>query len=122
MAKGLKAMLAALPLLTAAVPAAATSETFLPQDDVAGAWWLYKSVFVKDGRVIDQANGEVSHSEGQGYGMLAAVAADDREGFDALWRWTRQSLYVRGDALAAWKWDPNRATSSIRTMPPTAIS
>ncbi|OLP61218.1 hypothetical protein BJF93_20720 [Xaviernesmea oryzae] len=93
-----------LPLAVRAAP-----ETFLPQDYLRGAWWLYKSVFVEEGRVVDPSNGSVSHSEGQGYGMLIAVAADDRAGFDALWSWTKKTLYVRGDALAAWKWDPNAA-------------
>ena len=32
-----------------------------------------------DGRVIDTFNGGVSHSEGQGWGMLMAVAFDDPE-------------------------------------------
>ena len=48
----------------------------LPQKD---AWRAYKARFVTaQGRVVDTANGLVSHSEGQGYGMLLAVAADDR--------------------------------------------
>ncbi|PYE23532.1 endoglucanase [Rhizobium sp. PP-CC-3A-592] len=85
------------------------AETLLPTDYIAGAWWLYKSAFVENGRVIDRSNGNVSHSEGQGYGMLIAVAADDREAFDTLWAWTRENLQVRGDALSAWRWSPDTA-------------
>ncbi|KQS64112.1 hypothetical protein ASG39_13130 [Rhizobium sp. Leaf371] len=87
-----------------------SAETFLPADYIAGAWWLYKSIFVENGRVVDRSNGNVSHSEGQGYGMLIAVAADDRETFDALWTWTQENLQVREDALSAWRWSPDAAT------------
>ena len=70
-------------------------------------WDAYKRSFVSPaGRVIDNANRGISHSEGQGYAMLIAVAADDRATFDLLWSWTRSSLLVRDDDLAAWRWDP----------------
>jgi endoglucanase len=73
------------------------------------AWRDYKSRFISEqGRVIDTANGGISHSEGQGYGMLLAVAADDRAGFDALWGWTRANLMVRDDELIAWRWEPDK--------------
>lgn len=76
-------------------------------------WPQFKTRFVRDdGRVIDTANGQISHSEGQGYAMLLAVAVDDRETFDSLWRWTRQTLGVRSDGLFAWVYDPQ--TQSIR--------
>lgn len=71
-------------------------------------WAQYKGRFVTDsGRVVDTANGGVSHSEGQGYGMLFAVAADDRAAFDRIWSWTRANLMVRDDQLLAWRWEPN---------------
>jgi endoglucanase len=71
-------------------------------------WLAYTSRYVtEDGRVVDTYNGDVSHSEGQGYGMLLAVAYDDREQFDRLWDWTRSNLQVRDDRLFAWKWDPS---------------
>jgi endoglucanase len=72
-------------------------------------WRAYKGRFVTEsGRVVDTANGGISHSEGQGYGMLLAVAADDRAGFEAIWGWTRANLFVRGDELAAWRWEPEK--------------
>lgn len=72
-------------------------------------WRDYKARFVtQSGRVVDTANGKISHSEGQGYGMLLAVAADDRIGFEAVWGWTRANLFVRGDELAAWRWEPDQ--------------
>lgn len=92
--------------------------------DVPGSGWLarawrdYVARFVVDGRVVDDANG-ISHSEGQGYAMLIAVRAGDREGFARIWDWTREALMVREDGLVAWRWeggatqgvtDPNNAT------------
>lgn len=72
-------------------------------------WRAYRSRFVTEsGRVVDTANGGISHSEGQGYGMLLAVAAGDRAGFEAIWGWTRANLFVRGDELAAWRWEPEK--------------
>ncbi len=71
-------------------------------------WANYKRAFVSPGgRVIDNANGDVSHSEGQGYGMLLAVAADDPATFARLWDWTRSQLMLRPDGLAAWRWQPD---------------
>ena len=59
-----------------------------------------------EGRVTDDANGGVSHSEGQGYAMLLAMRADDRAAFERIWRWTKANLLVRSDGLAAWRYDP----------------
>ncbi|HEY8579187.1 MAG TPA: glycosyl hydrolase family 8, partial [Beijerinckiaceae bacterium] len=71
------------------------------------AWQAYKQRFVTaTGRVVDTANGFISHSEGQGYGMLLAVAANDRDAFERIWAWTRANLMVRDDQLLAWRWSP----------------
>jgi len=59
-----------------------------------------------DGRVIDDGAGGISHSEGQGIGMLLAVHFRDRDTFDRLWQWTRKNLMVRDDGLLAWRWSP----------------
>lgn len=46
------------------------------------AWGDFKQQFVSsDGRVIDSTNKGISHSEGQGYGLLFAVYFNDRETF-----------------------------------------
>lgn len=68
-------------------------------------WEGFRTRFVIDGRVIDVDNGGITHSEGQGYGMLLAVAADDRHSFDALFAWTKQTL-ARPDGLFAWRFGP----------------
>jgi endoglucanase len=42
-------------------------------------WQKYADRFItSDGRVVDNANHNVSHSEGQGYAMLLAERLDDR--------------------------------------------
>jgi endoglucanase len=72
------------------------------------SWRAYADRFItSDGRVVDNTNGNVSHSEGQGYAMLLAERLDDRDTFAKLWLWTKQHLFIRTDALAAWRWDPN---------------
>lgn len=72
-------------------------------------WQSYKARFITDqGRVVDTANGNMSHSEGQGYGMLLALAANDRVAFERIWAWTRANLAVRNDALLAWRWEPDK--------------
>jgi endoglucanase len=72
-------------------------------------WSAYASTFVTpDGRVVDNANGDVSHSEGQGYGLLLAAVADDPERFETIWNWTRTHMQVRRDRLLSWQWDPRK--------------
>ena len=92
-------------------PVAGKDKKSLPLVDTlqnAEAWRAYKARFVTEsGRVVDTANAGISHSEGQGYGMLLAVAANDRAAFDAIWGWTRANLMVRDDELIAWRWEPN---------------
>jgi endo-1,4-beta-D-glucanase Y len=93
------------------VPGAATRAPapalagMLPDEEI---WRAYKAKFVTEaGRVVDSANGLISHSEGQGYGLLLAVAARDRFTFDRIWGWTRANLAVRNDELLAWRWEPD---------------
>ncbi|WP_232632015.1 glycosyl hydrolase family 8 [Methylobacterium sp. Leaf118] len=96
---------------TEARPAAGASEgaPLLNSLGPTAAWRSYKARFVTDqGRVVDTANGRISHSEGQGYGLLLAVAAGDRDAFQRIWGWTRANLMVRDDALLAWRWEPDK--------------
>ena len=56
-------------------------------------WATFKARFMDaSGRIVDNGNGGISHSEGQGYGLLFAVGANDRDGFDRLLRWTEATL------------------------------
>ncbi|MCA2376440.1 endoglucanase [Agrobacterium genomosp. 3 str. RTP8] len=71
------------------------------------AWSAYKNAFLDPGgRIIDTGNGNISHSEGQGYGMWLAVLSDNLADFELIWSFTRTELLVRDDGLSAWKWDP----------------
>ncbi|PWC34749.1 endoglucanase [Azospirillum sp. TSO35-2] len=78
----------------------------------AAAWRRYAERFLlPEGRIVDTGNKGVSHSEGQGYGMLLAVAAGDRAAFDRMWGWTQRTLLVREDGLAAWRWKPDEGVT-----------
>lgn len=68
-------------------------------------WGQYCARFATaDGRIIDKDNDPkgITHTEGQGYGMLLAEAAGDRERFDRFWQWTHSHLR-RPDGLFSWK-------------------
>jgi endoglucanase len=70
-------------------------------------WDDFKSRFLMpEGRIIDTGNDNVSHSEGQGYGMVMAVAYDDRAAFDRIWQWTDKTLSRRDVRLFSWRYDP----------------
>jgi endoglucanase len=69
-------------------------------------WQAYKANFVdSSGRIVDDGNKGISHSEGQGYGLLLAYLASQPADFDAIWSFTRTELLIRDDGLAAWHWD-----------------
>lgn len=98
-----------------ASPATVVAEDARPPSPVFGRlpedalWKAYKARFVTaQGRVVDSGNGGISHSEGQGYGLLLALAARDQAAFRQIWGWTRANLMVRGDHLLAWRWEPDR--------------
>ncbi len=70
-------------------------------------WLAFRDGYINaDGRVIDTANAHASHSEGQGWGLMAAQAADDPQMFATILAWTRQNLQCRSDALHAWRYRP----------------
>ncbi|MBI9093032.1 MAG: hypothetical protein JEZ12_27780 [Desulfobacterium sp.] len=70
-----------------------------------GTWAYYKDHFIsKDGRVIDLYQNRISHSEGQGYGLLLALENNDKATFQTINNWTQRNLKVRQDALFAWSW------------------
>jgi endoglucanase len=73
-------------------------------------WDEFRVNFVLDGRVVDHDNGGISHSEGQGYGMIFAEAFGDRKEFDDLFSWTRNHL-MRDDGLLSWRWEPGRGVT-----------
>jgi endoglucanase len=84
----------------ARTPAAAAASAFLTRRMTA------------EGRIVDDGSGGVSHTEGQGYGLLLAVAANDRGAFERMWRWTAATLSRPDTALFRWRYDP-RATPAV---------
>lgn len=69
-------------------------------------WNTYVARFITNGRVVDTGNNNVSHTEGQGWAMLMAVAYDDKAQFDQLWQWTNKHLRRSSDRLFSWRYDP----------------
>ncbi|USH04932.1 endoglucanase [Grimontia kaedaensis] len=72
-------------------------------------WRVFKTSYISsDGRVIDNGNKGISHSEGQGYGMLIAEYFNDEDSFQKLWAWTKANLQREKDGLFSWKWQPQK--------------
>ncbi|AOZ03349.1 endo-1,4-D-glucanase [Cupriavidus sp. USMAHM13] len=100
--------LGAAPLLGALPRPAQAAAQVAPQ---ACDWPLYRQFLARlvqdDGRVIDPSTPEQhSTSEGQSYGMVFALIANDRATFDRLWQWSVANLGA-GDLatrLPAWRW------------------
>ena len=98
---GIRALCLAAMALTAATCGAVAAS--ISSDE----WTAYKDRFLEpSGRIVDNANGNISHSEGQGYGLLLAYLADNRGDFDTIWAFTRTEMLLRDDGLAVWRWDP----------------
>ncbi|HSI83199.1 MAG: glycosyl hydrolase family 8 [Candidatus Methylacidiphilales bacterium] len=70
-------------------------------------WTTYKARYLRpEGRIVDTGNGNKSHTEGQGYGMMLAEHYGDRAAFDEMWGWTKTHL-ARQDGLLSWSWIPD---------------
>src|SRR5476649_1295283 len=79
-------------------------------------WQNYKSRFLQpDGRIVDTANHNVSHTEGQGFAMVLAVNYNDRQTFDALLKWSNDHLYRKDIGLYSWRYDPT-ATPPVSAL------
>ncbi len=76
-----------------------------PQDDWAE---FRRRYLLPEGRVVDTGNRNVSHSEGQGYALLAAVRADDQGSFGRMLGWTLANLKRREDNLFSWRYQPDQ--------------
>lgn len=72
--------------------------------DAAALADAFLDEWVEDGRVVRHDEGGDTVSEGQAYGLFAAVIAEDETAFDEIWDWTKTEL-VRSDGLMAWRWD-----------------
>jgi endoglucanase len=75
-----------------------------------GEWDAFKARFLHpEGRIVDTGNGGVSHTEGQGWGLLFAAAFDDPTAFKAILQWTTRMLRRSRDALHSWRYVPGAA-------------
>jgi len=84
---------------------------FLMESATANVWDDYKARYITaEGAVVDtQAGGKkVSHSEGQSYGMLFALAYNDKETFDKIYKWTRKYLKNKDNGLFYWVYRHDR--------------
>jgi endoglucanase len=73
-------------------------------------WASFEQRFVAaDGRVIDTGNGGISHSEGQGVGMLSAAMFGDQTTFERIQLWTKTQLQRPSDSLHSWRYRPGDA-------------
>ncbi|EQB14532.1 hypothetical protein L288_01430 [Sphingobium quisquiliarum P25] len=97
--------LAAFAMLTSSCARAGERRTPVKNE----RWAQFKSAFLdSSGRIIDNGNGGVSHSEGQGYGLWLALRAGDRPAFDSILEWTETTLARKDLALYAWRFDPRQ--------------
>lgn len=93
--------LAAAPTHTQAAQAGAGSLV------TTSEWRAYTSRYLEpSGRIVDIEKDGVSHSEGQGYGMLLAVYANDEETFQRIAHFTFAKMRGRSDGLVSWLYDP----------------
>ncbi len=79
---------------------------FLPQPlEAKTLWEKYKEQFItKEGRVVDYYQNSSSHSESMGYGMLLAVAYNDKASFKKMHQWLYNNMHKREDSLIPWLW------------------
>lgn len=89
--------------------AAGISQAQTTSDEQKQQWRIFKDRYYKGGRIIDTGNHDVSHSEGQGYGMLISQHSQDQEVFDALWKWTQKNLQHTQDSLSSWRFNPSQS-------------
>lgn len=80
------------------------SDAEAPDLDAPDLATAFLDTWVEEGRVVRHDEGGDTVSEGQAYGLFAAVIAEDEERFDEIWEWTQDEL-VRPDGLMAWRWD-----------------
>ncbi|AXY21384.1 putative endoglucanase precursor [Komagataeibacter saccharivorans] len=109
-AMGRRTMLAALAAIGGGMSCARAASPVVPPgpDAIAAQWAIFRAQYFRpDGRIVDTGNNGQSHSEGQGYGMLFAVAAGDLQSFEVMWNWARTTLQHTKDKLFSWRFLPD---------------
>ncbi|WP_226584556.1 glycosyl hydrolase family 8 [Acuticoccus sediminis] len=99
-----------------AAPQALITASAVSTTVTSAEWAAYRARFVHgDGRVVDVEKGGHTHSEGQGYGMLLAMRADDRETFDRIADFTFRRMRGRTDGLVSWLYHPQMSPRILDT-------
>ncbi|MEM8665782.1 MAG: glycosyl hydrolase family 8, partial [Pseudomonadota bacterium] len=94
----------------AVLPAPALANSHLQAAPIISEseWASYTNRFLeRNGRIVDIEKSGVSHSEGQGYGMILAVYANDEAGFRRMLNFTFNEMRGRKDGLISWLYNPH---------------
>ncbi len=100
-------MVAVAVVALAVIVQPAMAQSVTPADTAEFNIWK-KRFLMPDGRVVDTANGGISHSEGQSYGLLLSEAFNDKDSFGTILEWTRLHLRRPYDQLFAWRYQPGQ--------------
>ncbi len=87
---------------------------YLSKKITKNTWSSFKKQFITtDGRVIRRKDWQDTVSEGQAYAMLRSIWMDDKNTFDACYRWTENNLSRAqkfNDYLFAWRYQDGVVT------------
>ena len=73
------------------------------------SWSGFKAAFLApSGRIVDNGNHGISHTEGQGFALAMALRAGDRSAFTTILDWTERTLARSDVALFSWRYDPRQ--------------
>ena len=110
-ARAVRSVSAAVPTVVVSAPPPPVPSVVIHSAKFRQDWLAFRHLYVTpEGRVVDTGNGNISHSEGQGWGLMAAQAADDKETFARVLDWTTHNLQRRPyDRLHAWRYKPSDA-------------
>ncbi len=77
---------------------------FSKRNMLAALWYQYKNNYLEPGtlRSLDKQRQNITTSEGQSYSLLRAVWIDDKDTFDAVWKWTKDNIQRKDDHLLSW--------------------
>jgi len=85
---------------------------FMLTFSLQASWSDYKKLYIsKDGRVIDRANGNITHSESIGYGLYLALQNNDYKSFLNTYLWYKKNLKKNKYGLVSWKWGKDKNNS-----------
>jgi len=82
---------------------------FLLTMSLQASWSEYKKLYIsKDGRVVDRANSDITHSESIGYALYLALQNGDFETFSSIYLWYKNNLKKNQYGLVSWKWGKDK--------------